>query len=1015
MRWIISDTAGRETSSRSAIRAWMTSMSSSRSSQMASQYSSNAGWNSFDRDPFDGVFGMPRSLRAALRASTAPGTPGAGCRGCWVQSAPMPDTDPLEGFTEPVRAWFSSSFPEPTSAQAGAWPAIAAGDHTLLCAPTGSGKTLAAFLWAIDRLGSDPAPEPGVRVLYVSPLRALAVDVDKNLRSPLRGIALAAERLGAAFVEPTIGVRTGDSSAQERRALVRRPPDVLITTPESLYLMLTSQARATLTGVETVIVDEIHALAPTKRGAHLALSLERLEHLVRSAGRDPVPGRAAVVQRIGLSATQRPLEVVAGYLGGNTVAPGAAADTRPVPRPVRIVDAGIRKELDLQVIVPVEDLGALGEVVDGPASGPAAAGPVRRSIWPSMHPVLLGLVQEHHSTLVFVNARRLAERLASRLNELAAEQAADVPGTEATPPPVAYSGAESMGLSAADVGGELVKAHHGSLSRERRLQIEDELKRGDPPGPGRHQLPGAGHRHGRGGPGGAGGLTRLGRVRAPAHRPCRPPGGGAQPRPHLPQAPGGPPGGRGRGAAHAGRPDRAHLGARQPAGRPGPAAGRVLRPRRLVGRGPVRPGQGCRQLLGPQSGRCSSPPWTSWRAATRPRSSPSCVPGWCGTASRTPSGPGPGPSAWPSPRAAPSRTGACTGCSCPTAPGWASWTRRWSTSPGWGRRSCSGASTWRIEDITFERVVVTPAPGQPGKMPFWHGDGPGRAAELGRALGEFVREVRSMPPEAAAARLRERHALDEFAAANVLAYLDEQAEATGVVPDDRTIVVERFRDEIGDWRLCIHSPHGARVHAPWATVLRARLEEHFAESVGDGAFGVEVLWSDDGIVVRLPEAAEDVPTDVLFPDPDEIRAEVVAALPGTSAFAARFRECAARALLLPRRRPDQRTPLWQQRQRAADLLAVASKYPSFPILLEATRECCNDVFDLPALHRVLSDVRSRRIRVVPVQTPMASPFARSLLFGWIAVYMYEGRRPAGGAAGRGAGPGPGAPAGPARG
>ena len=227
-----------------------------------------------------------------------------------------------------------------------------------------------------------------------------------------------------------------------------------------------------------MIVDEIHALAPTKRGAHLALSLERLEHLVRSAGRDPVPGRAAVVQRIGLSATQRPLEVVAGYLGGNTVAPGAAADTRPVPRPVRIVDAGIRKELDLQVIVPVEDLGALGEVVDGPASGPAAAGPVRRSIWPSMHPVLLGLVQEHHSTLVFVNARRLAERLASRLNELAAEQAADVPGTEATPPPVAYSGAESMGLSAADVGGELVKAHHGSLSRERRLQIEDELKRG---------------------------------------------------------------------------------------------------------------------------------------------------------------------------------------------------------------------------------------------------------------------------------------------------------------------------------------------------------------------------------------------------------------------------------------------------------------------------------------------------------------------------------------------------------
>ena len=348
--------------------------------------------------------------------------------------------DPLEGLSEPVRAWFAASFPEPTDAQAQAWPAIAAGEHTLLCAPTGSGKTLAAFLWALDDLGRAPSATAGVRVVYVSPLRALAVDVDKNLRGPLRGISLAAQRLGVPFAEPTIGVRTGDSSAQERRRLVREPPDILITTPESLYLMLTSQARETLAGVERVIVDEIHALAATKRGAHLALTLERLEHHVRAAGREPHPGRDAVVQRIGLSATQRPLEVVAGYLTGNEVQRGATGsdgaagpgdDARIVPRPVRIVDAGIRKELDLQVVVPVDDMGALGEVAQGPdpsvQGGPAAAGPPRRSIWPSIHPVLLDLVESHRSTLVFVNARRLAERLASRLNELAAE---DPDGTD---------------------------------------------------------------------------------------------------------------------------------------------------------------------------------------------------------------------------------------------------------------------------------------------------------------------------------------------------------------------------------------------------------------------------------------------------------------------------------------------------------------------------------------------------------------------------------------------------------
>ncbi|MFZ4519792.1 MAG: Lhr family helicase [Microthrixaceae bacterium] len=889
--------------------------------------------------------------------------------------------DPLVGFGAPVRAWFTSSFPAPTGAQAGAWGPIAAGRHTLLCAPTGSGKTLAAFLWAIDTLGRSPAPEPGVRVLYVSPLRALAVDVDRNLRAPLKGIALAAERLGEPFHPPGVALRTGDSTAEERRALVRRPPEILITTPESLYLMLTSRARDTLVGVETVIVDEIHALAPTKRGAHLALSLERLEHLVRAAGREPVAERAAVVQRIGLSATQRPLEVVAGFLGGASAGPDPAEP--PVPRPVEVVDAGVRKELDLRVVVPVEDLGALGEVVEGPASGPVSAGPVRRSIWPAMHPALLELVKEHHSTLVFVNARRLAERLASRLNELDAEATAG-----AAPEHV---GDEAAGTSAPE-GHELVKAHHGSLSRERRLEVEDQLKRGELRGLVATSSLELGIDMGAvdlvvqvASPGSvAAGLQRVGRA---GHQVGAPSRGRIFPK------------------------HRADLLE---------AAVVVQRMRDGLIEATAVPANPLDVLAQQLVAACAlDDEWTDADLYSLARSAANFA-----TLSREVfdatldmlAG------RYPSEEFAELRPRVVWDRVAGTVRGRAGAQRLAVTSGGTipdrglygvflpdgtrvgeldeemvyesrvGETFLLGASTWRIEDITFERVVVTPAPGQPGKMPFWHGDGPGRDAELGRALGGFVRTLRSMPAEEAAERLREVHALDELAAANVLSYLDEQAEATGAVPDDRTLVVERFRDEIGDWRLCIHSPFGARVHAPWATVLRARLAEHFDELGGD-ALGVEVLWSDDGIVVRLPEAAEDVPPEVLFPDPDEVDREVVEVLPGTSAFAARFRECAARALLLPRRRPDRRTPLWQQRQRAADLLAVAARYPSFPILLEATRECCNDVFDLPALRQVLSEVRSRRIRVVQVATAQASPFARSLLFGWIAVYMYEGDAP----------------------
>jgi ATP-dependent Lhr-like helicase len=902
----------------------------------------------------------------------------------------MTAAEPLAGFSTAARNWFLQSCGAPTDAQTAAWAPIARGEHTLLCAPTGSGKTLAAFLGAIDRLGSRTDPAGGTSVVYVSPLRALATDVERNLRAPLRGIALEAERSGAAFRPPSIGVRTGDTTAAERRSLQRHPPEILITTPESLYLMLTSQVRETLVSTEQVIVDEIHALAPTKRGAHLALSLERLEHLVLGSGGSPEPIRRAAVQRIGLSATQRPLEVVAHFLAGNEVpgsgtAPVDGAAAPPPPRPVAIVDAGISKELDLQVVAAVDDLATLGQVIDEPTPGPAAAGPVRRSIWPSVHPLLLDEVHAHRSTLIFVNARRLAERLASRLNELDAERRSVAVDADRRGVGV------DAGPAVDEQVPELVRAHHGSLSRERRTVVEDELKRGEVRGLVATSSLELGIDMGAidavvqvASPGSvASGLQRVGRA---GHQV----------------------GARSRGTIY-------------PTHRADLLECAVVAERMRAGaieatRIPERPLDVVAQQI---VAACALDDWdveelyrlvlgaantsTLSRAAfdatldllagrypseefaeLRPRLV------WDRTARVVRGRPGSQRLAVTSGGTIPDR--GLYGVFLADGTRVGELDEEMVHESRVGEVFLLGASSWRIDDITFERVVVSPAPGRPGRMPFWHGDGPGRAAELGRALGEFVRRVRGRSGEEAVAALEAEASLDHRAATNVVAYLEDQARATGVVPDDRTVVVERFRDELGDWRVCIHSPFGARVHAPWAIVLQARLARHFDELGGD-SLAVEVLWADDGIVVRLPEAASDVPVDVLCPDPDEVEAELLTVLPTTGVFAARFRECAARALLLPRRRPDRRTPLWQQRQRAGDLLAVASRYPTFPILLEATRECCADTYDLAALRTVLAEVRSRRIRVVPVETAVPSPFARSLLFGWVSEFMYSGDAP----------------------
>ena len=913
-----------------------------------------------------------------------------------------PPADPLAAFSEPTRAWFASAFAAPTAPQSEGWPSIAAGDHTLVCAPTGTGKTLAAFLWAIDRLMSQEtaAAGEGTRVLYVSPLRALAVDVEKNLRAPLHGIRLAAERLGVTVYEPTVGVRTGDTSADERRRLVRHPPNILITTPESLFLMLTSQARQILTGVQHVIIDEIHAVAASKRGTHLMVSLERLEEICEHSP-----------QRIALSATQRPLDEIARFLGGFT----DTGDGSSAPRPVTVVDAGARKELDVEVVVPVADMASLGETVEAPASAGAAAGPLRRSIWPAIHPRLLELVQSHQSTLIFANARRLAERLAARLNELhleAQDEAAQNLGASSVdsphetnprfrgtggpthvgealerlmgaPPPVPL-GDEQVGSGPAE-GFELVKTHHGSLSRQRRLLIEDELKRGELRGLVATSTLELGIDMGAvdlvvqvASPGSvASGLQRIGRA---GHRVGEPSRGRIFPkhRADLLEA-----------ATVVERMHQGEVEHTRYLRNPIDVAAQQIVAMCAMDDWPVerlaavlRRSAGFAELsdevlhsvLELLSGTYPAEEFSELRPRVVWDRSNAMLRGRAGAQRLAVTNAG----------TIPDR--GLFGVFLPDGTRVGELDEEMVYESRVGETFLLGATTWRIMEITFERVVVTPAPGELGKMPFWHGDGPGRPIELGRAVGSLVRELRSDGVGKATARLRQRCGLDETAATNLLNYLEDQAAATGAVPDDRTVVVERFRDEIGDWRVCVLTPFGAQVHAPWGVALRARLSEAWGTDV-------DLMWGDDGIVMRLPEAIDELPVDDLLFDPDEIGDLVVGRLPETSMFASRFRECAARALLLPRRRPDQRTPLWQQRQRAADLLSVAAKFPSFPILLETTRECLNDVFDLPALVELMADLRSRRVRVVAVDTPQASPFAQSLLFAWIAVHMYEGDAP----------------------
>jgi ATP-dependent Lhr-like helicase len=883
---------------------------------------------------------------------------------------------PLERFSPATRAWFEGAFATPTDAQTGAWEAVSGGRHALVVAPTGSGKTLAAFLWSLDRLASAPAPaEPSrrCRVLYVSPLKALAVDVERNLRAPLAGIRQSAVRMGLPEPAIEVAIRSGDTPADERRTFSRRPPDILITTPESLFLLLTSQSREALRGVDTVIVDEVHAVAGTKRGAHLTLSLERLDALL---------DRPA--QRIGLSATVRPLDEVARFLGGM--------------HDVMIVQPPAEKTVELEVVVPVEDMSAIGEPTGASAasatptaSTASTADPERNtSIWPHVEERIVDLVEGHRSTIVFANSRRLAERLTARLNEVGWGRRSDASlPTAGEVQPAVYIGPAGATRGAAP-GDEIARAHHGSVSKEQRAQIEESLKAGRLPAVVATSSLELGIDMGavdlvvqvESPPSVASGLQRVGRA---GHQV------GAVSRGVIfPKY-------RGDLVQTAVVAERMREGAIEALRYPrNPldvlaqqivamvaidewAVDDLLAMVRRAAPFSSLPESAFEAVLDMLAGRYPSDEF----AELRPRLV------WDRTAGTLTGRPGAQRLAVTSGGTIPDRGLFGVFLVGERSSRVGELDEEMVYESRIGDVFTLGSTSWRIEDITHDRVLVSPAPGQPGRLPFWHGDAPGRPVELGRAIGSFVRELGRMSPDAARDRVV-RAGLDPWAAGNLLAYLDEQREATGHLPDDRTIVVERFRDELGDWRVAVHSPFGARVHAPWALAVAGRLRERYGVDV-------QTMHSDDGIMLRLPDTYGDEAAppsgDLAVLAADQTEELVTTEVGGSALFASRFRECAARALLLPRRSPGRRTPLWQQRRRSAQLLSVASDYGSFPVVLETMRECLQDVFDVPGLVGLMRDIEARAVRVVEVETEQPSPFARSLLFGYVASFLYEGDSP----------------------
>ena len=898
----------------------------------------------------------------------------------------------LDLFAPPVRDWFTSEFGSPTRAQAEGWPAIARGEHTLILSPTGSGKTLAAFLSAIDGIyrqlsaqteaqsasspghrgapsgtettrGETPAHEQGIHLVYVSPLKALNNDIQRNLRRPLAGIRTHAERKGRPFPEIRTAVRSGDTPGRDRRAMIKHPPHILITTPESLYLMLTGpRSNELFRPVQTLIVDEIHTLAGNKRGAHLALTLERLEHAA-----------AAPVQRIALSATIRPLEEVASFLGGD--------------RPVTIVDAGHGKPLDLEVSTVVPDFRDL----------PGG------SIWPVLIPRLLRLIEEHRTTLVFANSRRLAERTADRLNEQRnAEERGEASGL------VEQGVAKGIGFAALGRGltSQPIRAHHGSIAKDTRLEMERDLKEGrlraivgtsslelgidigsvdlvaqlqspKSVAQGLQRVGRSGHLVGQ---------TSKGRI-FPTHRE------------DLMEA-----------AAVAAGMKRGEVEATHTPVNPLDVLAQQIVAMVAVEDWGVTDLLGVmrrshpfrnlsetalRSVLAMLSGRYSA----KVHRELRPRIA------WDRTRDILTALPG-------SRLAAVSHAGTITdrgafGAYLPDGR-----TRIGELDEEFvfetrvGDTFMLGAQVWRVLEVTDDKVLVGEAPGSLPRMPFWRGDMPWRAYELGVRAGAFRRRtaatVRALKEELGLdshrelrshkdhprvaeelARLRSENALDDNSAWLVFDYLAGQLDRGGQVAGDRTVVVELFADALGDPRLVVHSCFGGRVNGPWGLALAAALREHTGVNV-------EYQTNDDGMLFRFPESDAEFPLELVTSmTAVEARRRVLADLPHSAVFGAQFRQNAARALLLPGVGPGRRTPFWLQRLRARDLLQTVRRLPDFPVLVETYRDCLEDVMDLPHLEEVLEGIERGRITMVAVRPETPSPVAESLLFAFQSIYTYE--------------------------
>jgi ATP-dependent Lhr-like helicase len=883
---------------------------------------------------------------------------------------------PLSAFLPAVRTWFREEFGQPTPPQTMGWPAILRGEHTLILSPTGSGKTLAAFLCGIDQLYREVSQagaefEEGVRLLYVSPLKALNNDVERNLRVPLAGIRRVAKEQGAPLPRLDVLVRTGDTPQSVRQRMVKHPPHILITTPESLYLILTSPvARDMFRTVHTLIVDEIHTLVGNKRGAHLAVSLERVTEL---AGQR--------IQRIGLSATQRPLDEVARFLGGyqSTHVPETGSSVNSEtgelrPRPVTIVDAGMVKPIDLKVVTAVEDF---SELPGG-------------SVWPAIIPQVMDLIEAHHTTLIFANSRRQAERAADRLNDLwLARQSGRGSGPEA----LTEAGvAKGRGFQGTGIVGGPFRAHHGSVSKEARLQLEQALKEGRLPAlvgtsslelgidigsvdlvvqlqspkgvaQGLQRVGRSGHLVGQ---------TSVGRIYA-THR-----------EDVLESA----------AIAHAmldGDVEPSYT----------PQNSLDVLAQQIVAMVSVQDWDVAalldvirraypyhrltpdlyRSALDMLSGRYPS---TAFREL-RPRLA------WDRVHDRLTALPGSHLLAIRNGGTIPDR--GSFGAYLPdrkTRLGELDEEFVYETRPG--DVFTLGANTWRVQEVTEDRVIVTPAPGYLPRMPFWKGDALRRDYHLGTLYGHFRRELAqriTTEPEAQVVDwLQEEHRLDLNSARNAVRYVAHQIEVLGAISSDRTVIAELFTDPLGDLRLVIHSCFGARVNSPWALALASA----FREALGPQP---EVMVSDDGILFRFLETDREPPLELIRDmGPAEARERLLAELPDSAVFGAQFRMNAARALLLPPVRGSQkRTPFWLQRLRSKDLLAVAKGFRDFPIVAETYRDCLRDVLDLAHLEEVLRSIGRGEIEVVIAETVAPSPVAAGLLFDFISQYMYEYDQP----------------------